>query len=163
MGLRQKNGSFEYGLEKLFYEYGVDLYIAGHEHDYERMFDVAPHFNEVLPWLSGITTQSTLDPPATTYIITGSAGNIEDHEPFTRPAPERSAKRLNTYGWSKMIVHNATHLLWQQIQTDSGAPASTWGKVMDETWIVQNHHGPFAQHPRTYKILKDGLSGLRSE
>merc|ERR1712217_255474 len=108
-------------------------------------------------------TQSTLDPPATTYIVTGSAGNIEDHEPFTRPAPKRSAKRLNTYGWSKMVVHNATHLLWQQIQTDSGAPASTWGKVMDETWIVQNHHGPFAQHPRTYKIWEDGLSGLRPE
>ena len=108
---------------------------GGHEHDYERMFDVSPRYDPATPWLSGVTTQSTVDPPATTYIITGSAGNVEDgmaegsrfpthnvptthrcnqtgqakwlrlhaqnlsthpppvkdHEPFTRPAPSRSA------------------------------------------------------------------------
>ena len=26
------------GLEPLFQKYGVDLYIAGHEHNYERMY-----------------------------------------------------------------------------------------------------------------------------
>ena len=26
------------GLEKLMYDYGVDLYLAGHVHNYERMF-----------------------------------------------------------------------------------------------------------------------------
>mmetsp|Transcript_118041 Transcript_118041/g.329012 ORF Transcript_118041/g.329012 Transcript_118041/m.329012 type:complete len:568 (+) Transcript_118041:52-1755(+) len=160
MGLKQSDGSFKYGLEHLFYEHGVDLYIAGHEHDYERMFDVAPHYNAVMPWLSGITTRSTADPPATTYMVTGSAGNIEDHEPFLRPAPRRSAKRLNTYGWSKMTVYNSTHVLWQQVQTDAGAPASSWGKVMDEAWIVQRHHGPFAKHPRSAEISAEGLSGL---
>lgn len=30
----------KYGLEKIFHKYGVDLYLAGHEHNYERMFDV---------------------------------------------------------------------------------------------------------------------------
>lgn len=157
MGLRQPDGSWKYGLEELFYKHGVDLYIAGHEHDYERMYDVAPRYNAKTPWLSGVTTRSTKDPPATTYIVTGSAGNVEDHEPFTRKAPARSAKRLNTYGWSKLAVHNATHLLWQQVQTDSGEPASTWNAVMDETWIVQRHHGPFSRHPR-----RDVLEKARS-
>ena len=32
--------------------------VCGHEHDYERMFDVAPNYNPVLPYLSGKTTCS---------------------------------------------------------------------------------------------------------
>ena len=36
---------------------------------------------------------------------------------------------LNTYGWSKMTVYNASHILWQQIQTDTAAPSSTWGQA----------------------------------
>lgn len=160
MGLQLPDGTFKYGLEQLFYQHGVDFYIAGHEHDYERMYDVAPGYDAATPWLSGATTRSTVDPPATTYIVTGSAGNIEDHESFSRPAPSRSAKRLNTYGWSKMTVYNASHILWQQIQTDTAAPSSTWGQVMDEAWIVQQHHGPFADHPRRSEIEKVGLAGL---
>ncbi|CAJ1384848.1 unnamed protein product [Effrenium voratum] len=159
MGISYPDGTFKHGLEELFYKYGVDLYLAGHEHDYERMFDVSPRYDPATPWLSGVTTQSTVDPPATTYIITGSAGNVEDHEPFTRPAPSRSAKRLNTYGWSRMTVHNASHLLWQQLQTDSGAPPDTWGQVVDEVWVVQRHHGPFNQHPRQ-NLREKGLVGL---
>ena len=67
-------------VERLFYKYGVDLYICGHEHDYERMFDVAPKPNLLHPWLSGETTRSTRNMPATTYIVVGSAGNHENHE-----------------------------------------------------------------------------------
>ena len=63
---------------------------------------VAPHPNILKPWLSGKTTQSTTDMPATTYIISGAAGNHENHEPFTRPAPDRSAIRLNKYGYNRM-------------------------------------------------------------
>ena len=55
-----------YGLEELFVQYGVDLYICGHEHDYERMYDVAPHADSKAPWLSGKTTKATTDMPATT-------------------------------------------------------------------------------------------------
>lgn len=161
MGFKQPDGSFKYGLEELFYRHGVDMYMAGHEHNYERMFDVSPKWNPMMPWLSGITTESTIDPPATTYIVTGSAGNVEDHEAFTRPAPRRSAKRLNTYGWSKMTVYNASHIYWQQFQTDSGQPPSTWGQVMEATWLVQNHHGPFSQHPRRKEVENSGVAGLR--
>lgn len=162
-GLPQSNGSFSYGLEELFYRHGVDLFIVGHEHNYERMYDVAPAYNATAPWLSGATTRSTVDPPATTHIVTGSAGNVEDHEPFTRPAPLRTAKRLNTFGWSRMTVHNETHLLWQQVQTDSGQPAATWGTVMDEAWIVQHHHGPFASHPRSGAAKEQGLPDVAKD
>lgn len=154
MGLKNGTG-FHYGLEELFYQNGVDLYVCGHEHDYERMFDVAPQYNAVLPYLSGKTTRSTTNPPATTYIVTGSAGSVEEHEPFIRPRPRRSAARLNTFGWSRMTVHNASHLYWEQIQTDNGQPPATWNSVVDSVWLVQEHHGSFKDHPRVNEPARE--------
>ena len=45
----------------------MDLVVQGHTHNYERYFDVAPQLNEKEPWKSGISTQSTVNPPAATY------------------------------------------------------------------------------------------------
>lgn len=50
-----------FGLEKLFYAHGVDIYLCGHQHNAERHYDVA----------FGETTGATIDPPSTTYIVTG--------------------------------------------------------------------------------------------
>ncbi|KAK3258196.1 hypothetical protein CYMTET_32751, partial [Cymbomonas tetramitiformis] len=175
------NGDFQFGMEALFYKYGVDLYIAGHEHDYERMYDVAPKWNPIVPWLSGETTQSTVNPPATTHIITGSAGNVENHEAFTRLAPHRTAMRSNTFGYSRMHIYNDTHLHWQQVMCDNGQPLEDEGKIIDDTWIVIEHHGPFGKAipgsgPRklgpeseerkwisaqTHDVVKDGTSQLK--
>ena len=43
-----------------------------------------------------------------------------------------------------MTVANATHLRWQQIQADQARMAD-YGKVIDDVWLVQHHHGPFTQ------------------
>ena len=77
-GIRQSNGKYLYGLEQLLYQYGVDLWLNGHEHNYERMYDIEP--NEIYTYLSGKTTRSTLNPPGTVYIVTGDGGNFADHE-----------------------------------------------------------------------------------
>lgn len=45
-------------------------------------------------------------------------------------------------GYSRMYVHNATHLFWQQVMTDNGEPQEE-GKVIDYFWLVQDKHGPF--------------------
>ena len=58
-------------------------------------------------------------------------------------------------------VYNASHIYWQQFQTDSGQPPSTWGQVVDATWLVQNHHGPFSYHPRRKEVENSGVAGLR--
>lgn len=79
------------GLERLFYENGVDLFLSGHVHNYERHFDIAPSPEPQHEWTDGVTTRRTIDPPATTYIVTGAAGNVERHVRFLRhqfvPAP----------------------------------------------------------------------------
>ena len=139
-----------YSLEELFFEQGVDLFINGHEHNYERNW----------PTYHNKTDQSNVDPKATIYIVTGSAGNEELHEPFTRPQPPRSAFRSNTFGYSKLIAHNDTHIRWQQIMTDpTFFGPDKYGKVIDDTWIVQHNHGPFslADAPKTHE--GSGLKG----
>ena len=132
------------GLEPLFFKYGVDFFIVGHEHNYERMYDVAPKENAKDPWLSGVSTQSTTDMPATTYIVVGSAGNQENHEPFTRDPPPRTALALNEYGYGRMLVHNASHLQWQFVVTDGSQSPPKYDVIGDEVMYVQHKHGPFA-------------------
>jgi len=135
------SGQREHGLEKLVHEAGVDLFVAGHVHNYERMYDIAPWPNTETPCLAGKTTRSTHNPPACTYVLTAAPGNVERLENFTSPAAPWDARRLRGYGWSRMTVHNATHLHWQQIQTDTGSPTRGVGEVADDFWLVQEKHG----------------------
>jgi len=128
-------------VEPILFKYGVDFFINGHEHNYERSY----------PVYQAKSDRSNVNPKATIYIVSGSAGNTEMHEPFTRIQPTWSAYRSNTFGYSRMFVHNATHLHWQQIQTDpTDFPESDYGRVIDDAWIIQETHGPFdaAQAPK---------------
>ena len=86
--------------------------------------------------------QVYVDSKAPVYIVEGCAGDKENHEPFTRAQPAYSAFRSNTYGYSRMTVYNATHMLWEQVQTDNGQPKTT-GSVIDAMLLVQHNHGPF--------------------
>jgi len=139
------------GMEALFMRYGVDVWVNGHEHDYERN---GPTFQHALvtPSSSGApggnasNPQVYVDPQAPVYIVEGCAGDREDHEPFTRAQPAYSAFRSNTYGYSRMTVYNASHLLWEQVQTDSGQPRTT-GTVIDAMLLVQSKHAPFPTAP----------------
>jgi len=149
-----------YGFEKLLFEQGVDLFVNGHEHNYERMW----------PTYLNKTTQSNVEPKAPIYIVTGAAGCRELHEPFTRAQPPRSAFRSNTFGYSKMSIHNASHIRWQQIMTDpTFFGPDKYGKVIDDTWVVQSSHGPFnpAKAPSSYagqgvpSVSIDHWDGLR--
>ena len=89
-----------FGLEKLFYEHGVDLYLCGHQHNSERCVvdgvggcwraslstasrDQSLAYHHKSPTRRhydvafGESTQTTVDPPATTFIVTGAGGNRE--------------------------------------------------------------------------------------
>mmetsp|Transcript_516 Transcript_516/g.766 ORF Transcript_516/g.766 Transcript_516/m.766 type:complete len:741 (+) Transcript_516:99-2321(+) len=144
-----QNGKYVYGLEQLLYQYGVDLWLNGHEHNYERMYDIEP--NEIFTYLSGKTTKTTVNPPGTVYIVTGDGGNYEDHEVFTRPQPTRTAFRTDAYGYSRMAVYNATHLHWEQVICDLSQPTPVVKKVVDSFWLVQFNHGPFGVTPSPNK------------
>mmetsp|Transcript_36729 Transcript_36729/g.77972 ORF Transcript_36729/g.77972 Transcript_36729/m.77972 type:complete len:362 (+) Transcript_36729:3-1088(+) len=122
-------------LEPLLFKYGVDIFMNGHEHNYERSF----------PLYQNKSDRSTVNPKATIYAVSGAAGSREMHEPFTRKQPSWSAFRSNTFGYTVLTVCNYTHLHWQQVSTDpTSFPLANYGAVIDDVWIVQHSHGPFS-------------------
>jgi len=122
-------------LEPMLMEFGVDFFINGHEHNYERSY----------PMYQNKSSRSNYNPTAPIYVVTGAAGSSEMHEPFTLAQPAWSAFRSNSFCYTRMLVYNRTHIHWQQVQTDpTQFPGSDYGKVIDDAWIVQNNHGPFS-------------------
>eukprot|EP00656_Telonema_subtile_P000801 TRINITY_DN10378_c0_g1_i1.p1 TRINITY_DN10378_c0_g1~~TRINITY_DN10378_c0_g1_i1.p1 ORF type:complete len:196 (-),score=58.37 TRINITY_DN10378_c0_g1_i1:261-848(-) len=101
------------------------------------------------------------------YIVSGAAGNNEMHEPFTRVQPSWSAFRANTFGYSRMVVYNSSHIHWQQLATDPTqfpGNGSSYGAVIDDAWIVQNHHGPFDMNKvPTGKAFDEGEQHLQRQ
>lgn len=77
-----------FGLEDLFYQYGVDIEIWAHEHCYERMW---PLYDFKV--FNGSLEEPYRNPRAPVHIITGAAGNIEGREPFNITQPDWSAFR----------------------------------------------------------------------
>lgn len=96
-GVKQADGTYKYGLESLLNAYGVDMWFNGHEHNYERMYDIEP--NETFDYLAGSSQRTTTNPPGPIYIVTGDAGNGENHKPFIYPQPSRTAYRTVTFGY----------------------------------------------------------------
>lgn len=45
--------------------------------------------------------------------------------------------------YSRMIVHNSTHLYWDQVECDDSVVPHVDGEVVDSFWLVQEKHGSF--------------------
>lgn len=75
-----------FGLEKLFYRFGVDVEIWAHEHSYERLWPIYDY-----KVLNGSYKEPYRNPKAPVHIITGSAGCNEGREPFLTDIPPWSA------------------------------------------------------------------------
>ncbi|KAF4319431.1 hypothetical protein BBO99_00002109 [Phytophthora kernoviae] len=126
-------------LEDMLFKHGVDLYLCGHQHNYERAFDV----------YKSRTWKRTRNMRATTHILTGASGQYLTsimRKAFERPVEAWDAFRNSIFGYSRMQVMNATHLHWQQIEADPENPAARglYGQVIDDVWLVQEQHGSFA-------------------
>ncbi|KAL8620015.1 hypothetical protein ACOMHN_015297 [Nucella lapillus] len=131
------------GLENLFYKYGVDLTLWAHEHSYERLWPV--YDTKVY---NGSEAEPYTNPGAPVHIITGSAGCSEKHNPFNKTTAPWSAFRSVDYGYTRMTVHNASHLYMEQVSDDQE------GKIVDSMWLKKDHHGPYP--PRAPAVPKGG-------
>lgn len=112
--------------EPLFLQYGVDLYLSGHAHFYQRSAPIA----------NGLIDRNELNnPSAPWYITNGAAGHYDGLSAMsTTPAPyERFRLDVNnaTYGWSKLTFHNCTHMTHEFI-------ASKNGTVIDSATLFKN-------------------------
>ncbi|XP_043292309.1 acid phosphatase type 7 isoform X1 [Cervus canadensis] len=120
-GLR---GKF-YGLEDLFYKYGVDLQLWAHEHSYERLW---PIYNYQV--LNGSQEMPYTHPRGPVHIITGSAQGCEELlTPFTLFPRPWSALRVKEYGYTRLHILNGTHVHIQQVSDDQD------GKIVDDVWV----------------------------
>ncbi|XP_067120071.1 acid phosphatase type 7-like [Centruroides vittatus] len=121
-----------YGLEEILYKYGVDLAIWGHQHSYERTWPL--YDNKVY---NGSIWLPYHNPKATVHITSGCAGNKERVLEFKEHKPHWSAFRSSTYGYLRMVVHNASHLELEQMSADQ------FGDTIDHFLIKKDKHGPY--------------------
>lgn len=120
------NTDFQTAVEKLFYDYSVDIYFCGHEHFYERDY----------PVYQGITeTTNYTNPLATTHILIGGAGNDEMRggvqldrsiDPSPRDKPSHLDHRIKK---QKKNVIAAEAAEGKKVNEDSDGP---WTAVTDK-------------------------------
>ncbi|KAF5277847.1 hypothetical protein FQR65_LT15910 [Abscondita terminalis] len=115
-----------FGLEKLFYDYKVDVLVWAHEHSYERLW---PMYDFKI--FNGSLAQPYVNPKAPVHIVTGSAGCDEEHSHFNNTAPYWSAFRSTDYGYTRMKAFNKTHLYFEQVSDDQD------GAIIDKFWLVK--------------------------
>jgi hypothetical protein len=138
-----------WALEELLHRHGVDLYVAGHVHDYERYYPV----HDLAVDSTGTSSfRQYRAPRATVHVTSGAGGNPEMRGGASPPPRGRCApgdapwcafqsgfapedEQSHDWSYSRVAAHNASHLHWQFSHTS--------GRVVDEFWVVQGRHGPF--------------------
>ncbi|KAG8220622.1 Metallo-dependent phosphatase-like protein [Butyriboletus roseoflavus] len=109
--------------EPLMVKYGVDLYMQGHIHLYERNAPIANY---------SIDPAGLNNPTAPWNIVNGAAGHYDGLDPLVA-APYYSVKALDTaYGWSRLTFHNRTHLTHEFV-------GSANGSILDTATLYKAH------------------------
>lgn len=96
----------------LFQEFGVDLVMAGHDHNYQRSFPLLDH----QPAADGLSGYGKDAGPV--YVVSGGGG--DGVYSFSGPTPEWTAVRNATYHYLVIDVDEA-HIRVQAIETGTGA------------------------------------------
>lgn len=142
-----------YPVEELYHRYGVDLALTGHKHNYERFY---PAYDEVADARAGAFFERYESPAATVHVVTGAGGNPSMNDKGKKPRRGRCDEeggapwcayvagvdnhdRLSDFTYSRVTMHNATTLEWEQMSALEG------GEVIDRFYIVAPTHGSFAR------------------
>ncbi len=149
-----------YPIEELFKKHSVDIFVAGHVHDYERYWPVYNYSYTSYPATAPPATATATrenspsplatmyrNPNATVHIISGAGGNSEmrigpglpPQGPCSQETPwcafqsghGPTATEGYDFSYSRVFVHNASHLQWQQY-------SATFDRIIDEFWVVQH-------------------------
>ena len=123
----------------------------GHVHSYERF---APVYNRTVRLGTESSFRQLRNPRATVHVTSGAGGNREMHARGTPPSRGRCESdapwclfqsgrnprpgQSADFSYSRLTIWNATHAHWQQVSV-------TAGRVVDDWWLMQEHHGPFAE------------------
>ncbi|KAL3430510.1 Metallo-dependent phosphatase-like protein [Aspergillus tetrazonus] len=125
--------------ENLLLQYGVDAYLSGHIHWYERMFPMTANGTIDESSIADNHTYTTNSGKSMTHIINGMAGNIESHSWFDEGEglTEITAKLDRThFGFSKLTVVNETVVTWEFVKGDDGSTGDWLTLVKGETCTI---------------------------
>ncbi|KAF8855510.1 Metallo-dependent phosphatase [Acephala macrosclerotiorum] len=123
--------------EALFLEYGVDAYLSGHIHWYERILPMGR--NGTIDTSSIINNNTYYTNPGTsiTHIINGMAGNIESHSVLDAgesTLPLTAFLDFEHYGFNKVRFINETAMTFSFIMGGDGS-------TMDELTLLKRPNG----------------------
>ncbi len=123
----------------LLRKHGVDLYDAGHKHDYASTWPIC--HGEICRDSTGKPIQSYLNPIGTVHITEGNGGvpgvvGTNTLKPMKITSWSRNFGTGGAYG--RIVVFNETHLQYSHHENPTD-------KVTDQFFIEQHngHHGPF--------------------
>jgi hypothetical protein len=130
-------------------KYSVDLYICGHQHNYQRLL---PQYNNVVEKCYNADYSVYTDCKDMTTVVVGSPGCRENTT--NGQAPDGMAKFTQAYGYGHVTVVNATALqfTWEQTlawdtqgklvatpqRDENGVFTPRAGAFSDEFWIVKS-------------------------
>lgn len=105
--------------EPLFLKHGVDAYLAGHIHWYERLF---PLGNGTINEAAIVNNNTYLTAPGKSiaHIVNGMAGNIESHSTLEESKVLNITAVLDQmhYGFSKLRVESAEQITFEFVRGD---------------------------------------------
>ncbi|PTB62729.1 acid phosphatase [Trichoderma citrinoviride] len=114
--------SIRAAFEDLMLQNGVDLYISGHVHWYERLLPLGS--NGTIDQASIINNNTYWTNPGVSmaHIINGAAGNVESHSTLGTSPLQSFTTYLDqqNFGFGGLTVHNATALSWSYIHGSDG-------------------------------------------
>jgi hypothetical protein len=123
------NTAFQTAVENLFLKYKVDVYFSGHVHQYERNW---PVYDGEVPSNDDATAYE--NPPFTTYLIVGGAGNdemVKNLRTFKDPTPTQIKADPNYGPWTafrdtkhrgigKVRIQDANTLSFDYVISETG-------------------------------------------
>jgi hypothetical protein len=108
--------------QRLFEQYGVDVYFGAHLHGYERLYPVNTT-GTTGPWVDAATSQAqgcpklteSYDNPKVPVMVThGAAGNREMMDCLTTTQLPCTVKYLSTdFGFGRLFIDSPSQLRWQ--------------------------------------------------
>jgi hypothetical protein len=134
---RCQSAELRESLEELLHENGVDFFLNGHEHQYERTH---PTFNlTAAPGASanGSMTDVYHDPAHPIYITSGNPGCIEEWAPHTNwlTQPPFVARRITQWNYTTGTFYNPTGFTLLTLQNGTFARqryiAAAWGPIRE--------------------------------
>lgn len=104
-------------IERLLQQYGVDLVLAGHLHNYERTW---PVFNGT------VSAQSYTNPSAPVHLVVGMAGDDEGLTDTWMEAPAWRATKDAKLGFAILKFVDATQMTFEYVLSETGDVADSF-------------------------------------